>query len=143
MHQILKRHATKLRFGVVGATNTLIDFGLLFICFNFFGLTKISSNIISTSVAFIFSFFANKRYTFKSKNNQNIIREVVLFTIVTLFGLWVIQNLIIHFLTPVFIGFDLDKNLALLVSKLIATGASLVWNYLLYSRVVFKNSSAK
>ena len=35
----------------------------------------------------------------------------------------------------------LDAELALLASKLIATVASLIWNYLLYSRVVFKHKN--
>lgn len=143
LQQATKKHATKLRFGIVGATNTLIDFGLLFIGFSLFGLSKISANIISTSVAFVFSFFANKKYTFKSHDNQNIIREIILFTVVTLFGLWVIQNLIIYLLSPNLIGLRINENTALFISKLIATVASLVWNYLLYSRVVFTNSSAR
>jgi putative flippase GtrA len=66
---------------------------------------------------------------------------MVLFTVVTLFGLWVIQGLIIHFLTPVIMNVGFTEELALLASKLVATVASLIWNYLLYSRVVFKHKN--
>ena len=97
--------------------------------------------MFSTSISFIFSFFANKRYTFKSSSKENIVREMVLFTVVTLFGLWVIQGLIIHFLTPVIMNVGFTEELALLASKLVATVASLIWNYLLYSRVVFKHKN--
>lgn len=137
MQEILKKHETKLRFGVIGGFNTILDFGLLFVFSSFFGVPRGLANIMSTSVAFVFSFFANKRYTFKSSDKKNVIREMVLFTVVTLFGLWVIQGLIIHFLSPVIASFGFSSELALLGSKLVATIASLVWNYLLYSRVVF------
>lgn len=137
MQEILKKHETKLRFGIIGGLNTVLDFGLLFVFSSLLGVPRGLANIMSTSVAFVFSFFANKRYTFKSSDKKNVIREMVLFTVVTLFGLWVIQGLIIHFLSPVIASFGFSSELALLGSKLVATIASLVWNYLLYSRVVF------
>lgn len=137
MQELIKKHETKLRFGLIGGLNTLLDFGLLFAFSSLFGVPRGLANILSTSVAFVFSFFANKKFTFQSSSKENIVREMILFTIVTLFGLWVIQGLIIHFLTPVMVSFGFAETVALLGSKLIATAASLIWNYLLYSRVVF------
>jgi putative flippase GtrA len=141
MQELLKKHETKLRFGIIGGINTALDFGLLFVFSSLFGIPRGFANMLSTSISFIFSFFANKRYTFKSSSKENVVREMVLFTVVTLFGLWVIQGLIIHFLTPVIINLGTTEELALLASKLIATVASLIWNYLLYSRVVFKHKN--
>ncbi len=141
MQDLLKKHETKLRFGIIGVINTALDFGLLFVFSSLFGIPRGFANMLSTSISFIFSFFANKRYTFKSSSKENVVREMVLFTVVTLFGLWVIQGLIIHFLTPVIINLGTTEELALLASKLIATVASLIWNYLLYSRVVFKHKN--
>ncbi len=141
MQELLKKHETKLRFGIIGGINTALDFGLLFVFSSLFGIPRGFANMLSTSISFIFSFFANKRYTFKSSSKENVVREMVLFTVVTLFGLWVIQGLIIHFLTPVIINLGTTEELALLASKLIATVASFIWNYLLYSRVVFKHKN--
>ena len=141
MQELLKKHETKLRFGIIGGINTALDFGLLFVFSSLFGIPRGFANMLSTSISFIFSFFANKRYTFKSSSKENIVREMVLFTVVTLFGLWVIQGLIIHFLTPVIMNVGFTEELALLASKLIATVASFIWNYLLYSRVVFKHKN--
>ena len=141
MQELLKKHETKLRFGIIGGINTALDFGLLFVFSSLFGIPRGFANMLSTSISFIFSFFANKRYTFKSSSKENVVREMVLFTVVTLFGLWVIQGLIIHFLTLVIINLGTTEELALLASKLIATVASLIWNYLLYSRVVFKHKN--
>ncbi len=141
MQELLKKHETKLRIGIIGGINTALDFGLLFVFSSLFGIPRGFANMLSTSISFIFSFFANKRYTFKSSSKENVVREMVLFTVVTLFGLWVIQGLIIHLLTPVIINLGTTEELALLASKLIATVASLIWNYLLYSRVVFKHKN--
>ena len=137
MQEIAKKHADKLRFTIVGSINTVIDFSILFTLTTLFNVPKELANFISTFVAFLFSFFANKKYTFKS-TSKNLKRQFLLFTAVTLFGLWVIQTIIIAAIMPVFTNLGINKPAALLISKLIATAASLIWNYTLYSRVVFK-----
>lgn len=139
MQEIAKKHADKLRFAIVGGVNTALDFSILFILTMLFNIPKELANFISTSVSFLFSFFANKKYTFKS-TSKNLKRQFLLFTAVTLFGLWVIQTIIITAITPVFTNLGVNKPAALLISKLIAAAASLIWNYTLYSRVVFKKS---
>ena len=139
MQEVVKKHADKLRFTIVGSINTALDFSILFILTMLFNIPKELANFISTFVAFLFSFFANKKYTFKS-TSKNLKRQFLLFTVVTLFGLWVIQTIIITAITPVFTNLGVNKPAALLISKLIATAASLIWNYTLYSRVVFKKS---
>lgn len=133
----LENKAEKGRYLLVGAAATTIDFGLLFLFRYLLNAPIISANMISTGVAFCFSFVANKKYAFKS-SDQSVIREAVLFTVTTLFGLWFIQNLIIHLLEPELNQLLGRSSLALLVAKLIATGATLIWNYLTYSRIVFK-----
>ena len=139
MQEIAKKHADKLRFAIVGSINTVIDFSILFTLTMFLNIPKELANFISTFISFLFSFFANKKYTFKS-TSKNLKKQFLLFTVVTLFGLWVIQTIIITAITPVFTNLSVNKPAALLISKLIATAASLIWNYTLYSRVVFKKS---
>jgi hypothetical protein cdiviTM7_02105 len=139
MQEVVKKHADKLRFTIVGSINTALDFSILFILTMLFNIPKELANFISTSVSFLFSFFANKKYTFKS-TSKNLKKQFLLFTVVTLFGLWVIQTIIITAITPVFTNLGVNRPAALLISKLIATAASLIWNYTLYSRVVFKKS---
>ena len=127
-----------IRFGGIGIINTVIDIGLLFVLKSL-GLPVVSANIISSSIAFVFSFFANKKYAFRSKGGD-VVREIILFLTVTLFGLWIIQNLIIYLLLPVIEIIFGQQNIALLISKLIATGASMVWNYAMYRLVVFRKN---
>jgi len=132
----LKNSSTKARFLIVGGANTTIDFGLLFLL-KALGLPAISANIISTTAAFCFSFFANKKYTFKTAGTD-IKREVVLFIVVTLFGLWILQTLVIQAIMFALQNTSLSQEVLLLIAKLCATVVSLVWNYVMYSRFVFR-----
>lgn len=139
MQNPIKKHAEKIRFGMVGIANTVLDFAILFLLVNL-GLDKIPANYISTSSAFVFSFFVNRSFTFKS-TNSNVKKQFGMFLTVTLIGIWVIQPIVIVFASWCMGGLNLSDSLMLLVAKLIATLASLIWNYLFYSRVVFKKES--
>ena len=136
----MKNNQQKLRFLAVGGFNTLLDFGLLFI-FKAMGLPVITSNILSTSIAFCFSFIANKKYTFQS-TDANIKREIVLFILVTLFGLWILQTIVIQSLLYPLSALGLTEDVSLFVAKIIATAVTMVWNYVGYSRLVFKKKEA-
>lgn len=136
MDQLLKKHAEKLRFAVVGGANTVLDFAFLFL-FTSLGINKYLANIFSTGIAFVFSFFVNKSFTFKN-NDKNVKKQFALFAIVTLSGLWILQPFVIWVSTLSLEPSVTDENILLFIAKIIATVASLVWNYLFYSRLVFK-----
>jgi len=134
--RILKNQ--KVKYLMVGSLNTVIDFSLLF-TFKYLGIPVLGSNIGSTTVAFLFSFFANKKFTFKSSGSTK--RQFVLFTIVTLSGLWILQSVIIQAIINL-VSSGEPTDLELLMAKIVATIASLIWNYLFYSRVVFKDKDS-
>lgn len=138
MPSLLAKHAEKFRFALVGGVNTALDFGILFLLVTL-GIDKIIANYISTSIAFIFSFFANKTFTFKA-TSSDARREFTTFMVVTLFGLWVLQPLVISGAAVLLTTTGLSTALTLIIAKLIATIVSLVWNYLMYSRFVFKKA---
>ncbi len=147
--------ATKIaKFGLVGVVNTLIDFGI----FNFltgkrFRFERIKANLVSTTTAMIFSFFANQRFVFKSQDG-NFWLQAGMFYFVTAFGLYVLQNLIILTLTK---KWKLIPNLAIGMvnalglkrrlsddfvakntAKAVATVVSLTWNFIMLQYVVFR-----
>ena len=136
MEALLKKHAQKIKFAIVGGANTALDFAILFIL-TFAGIDKIVANYISTGTAMIFSFFVNKSFTFKNKSD-NAKKQFVYFVVITLIGLWIIQPIIIWGVTSLLATAIDNDAINLFIAKLIATVASLIWNYLLYSRVVFK-----
>ena len=125
-----------LRFVIVGVINTIIDFGIMNIL-KLAGLSTITANTISTGIAMMCSFFLNKKYTFRNAGN-NYVREVILFFIFTMIGIWGIQNGAIYLITKYLPNFGLGDQLFANVAKLLASVFSLTWNYLTYNRFVFK-----
>ena len=139
------------KFGIVGILNTLIDFGIYNLLSSKAGLTLVQSNIISTTVAMIFSFFANKQVVFQKKGGS-LLRQGVTFFIVTAFGLYVLQTGTIALLTQVwfwpintllrlvhYAGISGHSDFIIKNSaKAAATIVSLTWNYIMYKKVVFK-----
>lgn len=125
----------KIRFTLVSSISTALDFTLLLIITSL-GLPLIAANFISTSISFIFSFFASKKYAFRTPDHH-IQREAVQFIIVTLIGIWIIQPLIMWPLEPFIRGFGIHGLLVIVLAKLLASLATFIWNYLFYTRVVF------
>ncbi|MES2630717.1 MAG: GtrA family protein [Patescibacteria group bacterium] len=139
MAKALEKHGDKIRFLIVGGANTALDFLVLFLFVNL-GVDKFIANYISTTVALVFSFFANKSFTFKN-TSKNAKKQFLIFLVVTLAGLWILQPIIIWASSAVLSPYITNEAALLFVAKLIATIGSLIWNYLLYSRLVFKKES--
>lgn len=140
MEALLKKHAEKLRFAVVGGANTALDFAVLFFLV-FLGLDKIAANFISTSTAFVFSFFVNKSFTFKATTvvgKRKQLKQFGLFLGISIIALWVIQPLIIVAVTSLLGPFGINDAATLFIAKIIATIGSMIWNFILYKRFVFK-----
>lgn len=135
----LKNKQQISRFAVVGIVNTAVDFVLLFLLKSI-GLPAVSSNILSSTTAFVLSFTANKKYTFKNSSG-NFRKQILLFVIVTLTGLWVFQTIVIFLTEPLLTDITNSSELGLLISKLLATGVSMTWNYIMYAKIVFSHST--
>lgn len=130
-----KKHSEKIRFLLVGGLNTAIDF-VIFFTLTSLGLSSLISNYTSTSIALIFSFFANKKFTFKDNTADSRVQFIKFLTI-TLIGLWIIQPIIIEgaqYIAKPTIAHDF---IALLIGKSLATVVTMIWNYLLYKKLVF------
>jgi len=138
MRLSLQKHADKFRFALVGGLNTAVDFVVLFFLVAL-GLPTIPSNIASTSIALVFSFFANKTFTFKDAS-KNTKRQFAVFLLITLFGLWVIQPLIIEGTRLLIESLALNSFAVLFIGKLLATVVTTIWNYLLYRKYIFKRA---
>jgi len=126
------------KFALVGVLNTVIDFGVL----NFLiaittttsGIGIIFINAISFLTAVINSYFWNKEWVFTAGKKGNF----ATFFIVTLIGLSINTGIVYTLTTyipPVIVSSEtLWANLA----KVLATGISLVWNFMGYKLIVFK-----
>ena len=133
-------HNQKWRFVLVGGFNTVVDFGLM----NLFRLfvPLVFANTFSTGIAMLVSFFLNKKWTFRS-TGKNYFREVILFFIFTIIGIWVIQNGFIWLIERFAPRFGLPDVIFANLTKIIASVPSLIWNYLTYNKFVFREAKPK
>ncbi|MFO0954957.1 MAG: GtrA family protein [Candidatus Saccharibacteria bacterium] len=145
------------RFGIVGIANTAIDFIVLNIISRATGWSDVVANVPAVMVAMTFSFFANRYFVFHSGQTKSIGRQALEFFPITAFGLIVIQGVVIWFFESVWLGpvnFGVavaqaigvlnfvDKQFVITNGvKAVATLASLIWNYLMYKKVVFKDQT--
>lgn len=120
----------------MGAINTAIDFGALF-ALSAVGVPLIVGNTISTGAALIFSFFANRSYTFKTQPGGSLPGMLSKFLVVTLIGLWALQPIALMLVMNI-LRDSVEPGLALFFAKVLATFVSMTWNYVLYDRFVFR-----
>ena len=136
-------------FGLIGVFNTLFDMALYVVVQSLTG-SIIIANIVATSAALIGSYILNSKLTFKTR--KWTAKSFILFVVVTIFGLWVLQTGVIYLLTPLMnmipeflwhLFGPLEHIAKILAPKVIATAVTLVWNFIWYNKVIFKNASAK
>ncbi|MFZ2560174.1 MAG: GtrA family protein [Candidatus Nanoperiomorbaceae bacterium] len=139
-----------VKFTIVGVGNTVLDFGLMNI-FSLF-LPMPIPNFLSTGLSMLSSFYFNKKWTFDShhKSRKTLTREIILFFVFTMIGLWVIQTPLMYLLTsitPPGLRHLLTVHLGVYwttffinnFAKAIASIVSLTWNFLTYKHFVFRD----
>jgi putative flippase GtrA len=122
---------TVIRFGMVGMANTAIDLTLFWVLEPSLGV--VLANLVSTSAGMAFSFWANGRHTFGAARVTT--RQALAFLATNALTQWLLQPVVIgaaHGLT----GLDLPA------AKVVALGASVVANFLLYRYVVWARPRA-
>jgi putative flippase GtrA len=114
-------------------------------------VSAVWAGIISGTAAMINSFIFNKNFTFRAKKLS--VFKLILFFVITAFGLYVIRPLIIYFFTSVWLWpsqvvYDITQWLRLPLSQefdtrnlalLIAIIVVLFYNYLSYKFFVFND----
>lgn len=150
------------KFGLVGISNTIIDFTLFTLIKIIFRVPLESVYLIkyvSGSIAMINSFYWNRRWVFKSKARLD--ESVIKFLIATVVAVYFIQpSLVWLFTTPHFgqpfgmFWFNLAQHLGLIslapskltvdfVTSTIAFGmgvvGSAIWNFTLYKLWAFRS----
>lgn len=132
----LKITPRKIRFSLVSIVSTTIDFIILLLLVGVFNFPLIGANFVSTSTSFIFSFFASKKFAFKTPD-RHIKHEALKFILVTLSGIWILQPILMWQLGPIVRDFGVTGVLVIIIAKLIASSTTFIWNYLFYTRIVF------
>jgi len=117
-----------IKFGIVGFSGMIVDFGITIICKEKLKIQKYVSNAIGFTVAASTNWLLNRIWTFAS-NNPQILSEYLLFLGVSVIGLG-INTLILWLLT--------DKvRLNFYLSKVAAIGITTIWNFLANNHFTF------
>ncbi len=117
-----------LKFGLVGLSGVIVDFGFTILCKEVLKIQKYIANAIGFTMAASSNYFLNRIWTFES-TNPKIALEYSEFLIISMIGL-VINTLILYVLVSKF-------RMNFYVSKVIAIGVVTVWNFFANSVYTF------
>lgn len=109
-----------LKFGVVGFSGLIVDFGLTSLFKEIFHCNKYLSNTIGFVCAATSNYILNRLWTFQSHNDA-IGTEYMQFMFVSVVGL-IINTFVLYVATDKF-------RLNFYFSKIIAIGVATVWNF--------------
>ena len=129
-------------FGIIGVWNTLLDFGVFLFLTWVFGIEPESSwilaaNTTSFTIAATNSYLLNKYFTFGSKKAVNH-KEFGLFVTVSIIGL-LINNAILSVVVQAGSTLTMPDIALSGIAKILATGGTMVSNFLGYKFLVFKD----
>lgn len=117
-----------IKFGVVGASGLIVDFGFTILCKEVLRIQKYVSNAIGFTLAASSNYILNRIWTFESKNPA-IGLEFTEFFLVSLIGLG-INTLILYALVSKY-----QKNFY--ISKAIAIAVVTLWNFFVNALFTF------
>ena len=110
-----------MKFGVVGVIAFAIDYGLLALLTEAFGVNYLVSATVSFTVSVVFNYVASMRYVFRHKEGMSRRREFIIFVVLSVIGL-VLNDGIVLALNA---GLGLGANIA----KICATALVMVYNF--------------
>lgn len=122
-----------IKFGIIGAGNTIFCFGLIFILKEFAGLDYRLANAISYAIGISISFFLNKFWTFKAKGT--FWAEALLFILVCVIAYFIQFSFLIFFKEALHLHFYL--------AQLMAMGFYTLSNFLGHKYFTFPDADAK
>mgnify|MGYP003299957819 CR=1 FL=1 len=138
MNKILnlyKKYEEIINYIIVGGLTTVVSLGTYYVCVFLFlnpknGIELQIANIISWIAAVTFAYFSNRKFVFKSKNN-NVLKEASKFYLSRVSTLVIDMLFMMIFVTL----FTMNDKLA----KLLVQFIILVLNYIFSKLFVFKN----
>jgi putative flippase GtrA len=130
-----------LSFGLIGAVNSGVDFGVFALAYYYFGTSIIVAQIAAWIVAVTGSYVMNSMITFAAESGQRLSLKSYLS-----FALAQVAGFFANTATVYIVSYGLEHlaavstNRAVLVGKFMAIGASFVVNFTLSHFVVFRRS---
>jgi putative flippase GtrA len=142
----------KFRFLCIGSFNSLCDLTILNSLVFVLHAPVWVANTVSVSFGITLSYFLNHFLVFRHHDRPNF-KLFAKFFFITGIGVIALQTLIIYLTRPSYKKLilhthmsnliHLEDKISLNLAKLTAILVGLVWNYLFYSKIVFKSSIKK
>lgn len=110
-----------VKFGIVGVISTLLDYGLMILFTEVFGIYYLLSSTLSYLISLVFNYLASMKYVFHGKENVSKWKEFVIFSVLCLIGMGI--NQLVLWLIVEYLSIDYR------ISKLLATAVVMVWNF--------------
>ncbi|OUR78775.1 hypothetical protein A9Q83_06100 [Alphaproteobacteria bacterium 46_93_T64] len=118
------------KFAITGILNTGIDFAIFFTLIYVVSVHFAVANTVAFLIAVTVSYIINKNWTFSDQNSgHKILSEWIHFTVISIGGFILATTLL----------FILDPYIHVGAAKIIATGASFIWNFTLTRFYLWKN----
>ncbi|MDD3048479.1 MAG: GtrA family protein [Bacilli bacterium] len=128
MNKLLKQI---LKFGVVGGIAFLIDYSLLYIFTEVFGIYYLISAVLSFIISLIFNYIASIKWVFDAK--KQTIKDIIIFVILSVIGLGINQLIMYVFVEKLLIYY--------MFTKLFATAVVMIYNFI--TRKIFIEKKEK
>lgn len=140
-----KERGKFIRFSIVGAIGSVVDFGVFNLLATMLGVPAVLSSVISFSLAVINNFIWNRLWTYPETRNVPVAKQLTQFAIVSVAGLAIrtplfalteklfismAEKFIPNLLTPTIVGHNLALAFVILVV--------LLWNFFINRKWTFK-----
>jgi putative flippase GtrA len=111
-----------IRFAVVGGSAFLIDYSIMILLTEFFGINYLISNAISFTISVIYNYLLSVHWVFDVNGGRSQTQDFLVFIILSVIGLGI--NQLIMWLCVDKIG------IFYMISKIGATGVTMVYNFI-------------
>jgi putative flippase GtrA len=134
MHYILKRVIanTLFRYVLIGGVSFVIEIAVLYSMVHIFNLSSLIAVAVSFWVGLVISFILQKIIAFqdKDKSSKKLLRQSMIYISLVIIN---------YFFTIVFVAI-LESTLGLLLARTVALIITTSWNFIIYSKIIFKVS---
>lgn len=116
------------RYLITGFLSFGIEYSIFYILYDALKLWYIPSNSIAMVTGFVVSFLLNRFWSFQSKDNPY--RQLLLYALLFVFNL-AFSNLLMYLLSDI-------AGITPLISKVLVMGIIVVWNFILYKKIIYR-----
>lgn len=122
------------KFGAVGGVAFVIDKGLFWLLINgAMANSEVKAQVVSAAIATVFSWIANRYWTFRHRRQANVLRELVMFLLINAIGLGIAAGFVWVAKYPL----DISDRTGLFVAGVMGTVVATAVRFIAYRFWVF------